>query len=97
LNGFEKGLETNYSSISGSMSTSHNVDSSVMLSNIQDSMHGSEKEADGHIPPITYQRKIHDSIEAFLGTTSMSEFEKMPLHFTILHFPSAITSTVLYL
>jgi hypothetical protein len=41
-------METN------SMPTNCNVDSSAMPNNIQDSLHGSEIEADGGIPPFFF-------------------------------------------
>jgi hypothetical protein len=55
-------METNYSS----MPTNCNVNSSAMPSNTQDSMSGSKTEVDGGIPPITFRRKLDDSVDASL-------------------------------
>ena len=52
LNGFDKNMKIS------SMLISCNVDSSVMPSNTQDSLRGSEINANGSIPPFLFRRKI---------------------------------------
>jgi hypothetical protein len=54
LNGSKEDMETNYSS----MPTSCNVDSGAMPSNTQDSLHGSELQADVGTLPITFKKNL---------------------------------------
>ena len=62
FNGFDEEMETSYSS----MPTNCNVNSSAMPNSTQDSVSGSEIEVDGRIPPITFKRKLDDSVDASL-------------------------------